>query len=121
MARDVAIESQLPAALRPGRPSALFLQGRAVGVRRLAVLVNGSAHRPAGTRMPRPDLGARAGWWGVVAIPGLADGGTLELRARADGEEVALASIPVTAAPAAEPSGAAPDEPLIAVCMATYE
>src|SRR3954462_5967026 len=121
MTRNIAIESPLPAALAPGRPTALFLQGRAVGVRRLELLVGGEAHRAAGTRMPRSDLGARAGWWAVVPVPGREDGATGDVAARADGEHVALATLPVRALPAAPASGAEHAEPLIAVCMATYE
>src|SRR3954454_15982076 len=92
---DVAIESELPAALPPGRPSALFLQGRAPGVRELELLVGGIAHRPAAQRMPRFDLPERCGWWAVVPLPAGADGGAIEIAARADGERVELARIPV--------------------------
>jgi glycosyltransferase involved in cell wall biosynthesis len=117
MAQDVAIESPLPATLFADRPTALFLQGRAIGVRRLEVLVDGEPHAPSGVRMPRPDLGSAGGWWAVVPIPGRETGQTVELAARADGIEVPLASLPVGDPP---PAGAG-DGDLIAVCMATYE
>lgn len=113
---DVAIESLLPATLPPDRPTAVFLQGRAVGVARLEVVVDGVAHAPLAAGMPRSDLGSRSGWWAVVPLPGRAAGATIEVAARADGEAVALGSIAVEAPPAAEPAGRA-----IAVCMATYE
>src|SRR4051794_32353885 len=121
MTRDVAIESQLPAALPPARPSAVFLQGRAVGVRRLELLVDGVAHRPAAARVPRPAPRAAPGWWAVVPLPGRAAGAAIELAARADGETLALARIPIEAAASAPPSGRTSVQPLIAVCMAAYE
>src|SRR3954451_820884 len=61
---DIAIESALPASLAPQRPTAVFLEGRAPGVRALELLVDGTAHRPSAQRMPRADLGERCGWGG---------------------------------------------------------
>jgi len=114
--RDIAIESPLPPALPPDRPTAVFLQGRAVGVRRLEILVDGVAHAPLAAGMPRSDLRSRSGWWVIVALPGRAAGETIEVAARADGDAVALGRIPVAAPPAVSPAGRS-----IAVCMATYE
>ncbi|MCW2991137.1 MAG: methyltransferase protein, partial [Solirubrobacterales bacterium] len=116
MPPEVAIESLLPATLPPDRPSAAFLQGRAVGVRRLDLLVDGVAQAPLADRMPRSDLGSRSGWWAVVTLPGRAAGKAIEIAARADGATVALGRIPIEAPAPAAPAGAS-----IAVCMATFE
>jgi glycosyltransferase involved in cell wall biosynthesis len=113
---EVAIESPLPATLPPDRPTAVFLQGRAVGVRRLEILVDGVAHAPLASRMPRSDLGARGGWWAVVPLPGRAAGEAIEVAARADGAVLGLGRIGVEAIAPVRPAGRA-----IAVCMATYE
>ena len=114
---DVAIESELPPSLPPERPTALFLQGRAVGARSIELVVDGVQRGHAAARMPRADLGARVGWWAVVPLPGKRDGETIELAAAVDGTMLPLASIAVKER---EPSpflqGAS-----IAVCMATYE
>src|SRR4051794_23522786 len=127
---DVAIESGLPASLPPERPTAVFLEGRAPGVRHLELLVDGVAHRPAAQRMPRVDLGERCGWWGIVPLPGRAAGEEIVLAARADGGETELARISVQErgqspflhegghpSPNVKERGLSP----IAVCMATYE
>lgn len=114
--RDVAIESLLPATLPPDRATAVFLQGRATGVRRLEILVDGVAHAPLAAGMPRSDLGSRSGWWAVVPLPGRPDASTVEVAARADGAAFPLGSIPVRPLASAAPAGAS-----IAVCMATYE
>jgi glycosyltransferase involved in cell wall biosynthesis len=121
----VAFESELPASLPPGRPSALFVEGRAPGVGELELLIDGVPHRVAAQRMPRVDLGGRSGWWAVVPLPGKRAGETIELAARADGAEVPLGGIPIvggendTGGRFAGPTVAAGG--LIAVCMATYE
>src|SRR4051812_12179228 len=124
---DVAIESELPASLPPGRPSALFLEGRAPGVRELELLVDGSPHRPWAQRMPRFDLHERCGWWAVVPLPAGTEGDAIEIAARADREKVALARIPVQKkAPSPnfwQEDGRSPffRDRVIAVCMANYE
>src|SRR3954447_26309237 len=117
MPRDVAIESPLPAALPPERPSAVLLEGRARGVRHLELLVDGVPRRPTAQRMPRADLGERAGWWAVVPLPAHPAGEAIELAANADGETVALGRIGVEKKEPSPFFGSAS----IAVCMATYE
>src|SRR4051812_45826124 len=122
---DVAIESELPASLPPGRPTALFLEGRAPGVREIELIVGGERHRPAAQRMPRFDLHERCGWWAVLPVPAGTEGGAIEIAARADGQHVSLGRIPVVGG-LAHPSGSedglrAAADALIAVCMATYE
>src|SRR3954469_12552250 len=92
---DVAIESEIPVSLPPDRPTAVFLEGRAPGVRHLELLVDGVAHRPSAQRMPRADLGERCGWWGIVPLPGRSAGAEIVLAARADGHDVEVGRIPV--------------------------
>src|SRR3954447_23184346 len=114
---DVAIESEIPVSLPPDRPTAVFLEGRAPGVRHLELLVDGVAHRPSAQRMPRADLGERCGWWGIVPLPGRRAGEEIVLAARGDGGETELGRIAVQVrAPSPFLQGGS-----IAVCMATYE
>jgi len=120
------LESPLPATLPAGRATALFLYGTCAATGELALLVDGTRHPAAVTRMPRPDLAGRApfrsGFWATVPVPERAEGDVLELSAavRAAGrseELVPLGRIAIVAAPGrAEAAGGQ-----IAVCMATFE
>ena len=124
------LESPLPSALTAGTATALFCYGtcfdRGVGVAGVDLTVDGTGHRAAAVRMPRPDVveaaGFRSGFWGTVAIPARAAGETVVLGASvrlADGalEHVELGRVAVGAAAPVTP----PRPGLIAICMATFE
>src|SRR5215218_5560622 len=140
------LESPLPSSLPAGTATAVFCYGtcyhRHAAVAALELLVDGVRHRPAATRMPRPDIFRmlhpggrsspedpglrcyRSGFWGTVPIPARADGDRVELALAArlaGGELVApLGRIEIAASERAPSLGGA--EPgLIAVCMATFE
>jgi Glycosyl transferase family 2 len=137
---EVALESPLPSSLPVGRATAIFCAGtcshRRQSVVDLRILVDGAAHRPPATRMPRPDLAGtgeaaaryRSGFWLTVPVPAHDAPGAVVLQAAVrlgDGTShlVPLGRIEVTdrAIPAL---GARPEqagEGLIAICLATHE
>lgn len=113
---DIAIESPLPEALVAGRATALFLEGRALGVGDLRLRVDGREQPVTAQRMPRPDLGARAGWWAIVDVRPCAPAVEIAAGARP------LARIPVSPPTFSSPSGEnVGSDGLIGVAMATYE
>jgi glycosyltransferase involved in cell wall biosynthesis len=141
------LESPLPSSLPAGTATAVFCYGtcyhRHAAVAALELLVDGVRHRPAATRMPRPDIFRmlhpagrpspedpelrcyRSGFWGTVPIPARADGDRVELALAArlaDGAELVapLGRIEVVASERAASSSDVEPE-LIAVCMATFE
>jgi hypothetical protein len=130
------LESALPASLPAGTATAIFCCGtcfhRHQDVVAIAILVDGTRHRPVAMGMPRPDLFAseprafRSGFWCTVPITAREEGGTvhIELAARlADGIEhvVPLRLIDIAERRPAPSLGRPADADLIAVCMATYE
>ena len=79
----VRLERPLPETLPVGSATAVFCAGACFhpdeAIERLEILVDGTAHRPAAWRMPRPDLAGngqpdpgghryRSGFWGTVPI-----------------------------------------------------
>lgn len=142
----VSIESNLPASLPVGSATAIFCFGhcfdRHQSVDGLELLVDGAAHRPAATGMPRRDLfdwlhrgtaedpegrSYRSGFWATVPIPARDRPGRVRLEAAvrlADGstDVVPLASIEVTERRRPRPWKTGPLPPgTVAICMATYE
>jgi len=137
---DVRLDAPLPGELAVGSGTAVFVCGTcfAPGARiaALSLVVDGAEQPVAAHGMPRLDLlrtagepaSYRSGFWGIGRVPARAGGGSCELRVRArleaGGEaEAELARIPVVA-PAQPVIVAAPapgSEPLVAICMATYE
>jgi glycosyltransferase involved in cell wall biosynthesis len=115
------LESPLPASLPVGAGTAVFCYGTCSRRRGVRLLVDGVAHRPAATGMPRP--GAPGAFWGTVPIPARQRPGTvrLELAARIAGREVRgpLGEIAVVT-PEPPPADPVPAD-LIAVCMATFD
>jgi glycosyltransferase involved in cell wall biosynthesis len=143
---QVAIESNLPATLPVGRPTAIFCFGhcfdRHQPVAELELLVDGTRHRPAATGMARRDLfewlhrassedpdgrSYRSGFWATLPIPARERPGRIELEAAvrlADGSTnlVPLAGIDVVEPPGLRPWKTGPLPPgTVAICMATYE
>lgn len=112
---DLAIETALPASLPEGRSTALFLAGRAVGVRSLALRVDGVEQPVAAQRMPRADLGERAGWWAIVDVHPRAPA------VRIAAGDTVLAEIPVRSAPRGAAPLSAERSGRIGIAMATYE
>ena len=132
----VNLESPLPASLPVGSATAVYVTGtcfhRSERLARLAVEVDGIRHRPAASRMPRPDVydadpaGFRSGFWATLPIAARERPGTVELALAvrlAGGDELhaPLGRIPIVAPEPAPVLAGAGDPGLIAVCMATFE
>jgi hypothetical protein len=141
---DVALEHDLPSGLPAGTSTAVFVFGhcfhRHAAVTDLRLLVDGVAHRPGATSMPRRDLeiwrqaegldpegrSYRSGFWAVLPVPAPAGPGPVRLHAAVTvaGEAeklVELGRIPVLEALAPMTAEAVSAGALIAVCLATYE
>jgi glycosyltransferase involved in cell wall biosynthesis len=130
------LESSLPASLPAGTATAVFCCGtcfhRHQDVAAIAILVDGTRHRPVAMGMPRPDLFAseprafRSGFWCTVPIEPREPGGTVHIELAAglaDGIEhvVPLRRIDIVERRPAPSLGRPADADLIAICMATYE
>jgi glycosyltransferase involved in cell wall biosynthesis len=143
---EARLEVELPPSIPVGLGNALFVFGSCFHRRRritkLWIQLDGRRIEPTAQRMPRRDLfeatrgreGAgeayRSGFWGIVPVEPIARRrvATVGLVARLDdGAEVAaeLAPLALEPAPPREPvawrDGRRTDEPLIAICMASYE
>ncbi len=140
----VRLERPLPETLPVGSATAVFCAGACFhpdeAIERLEILVDGTAHRPAAWRMPRPDLAGngepdpaghryRSGFWGTVPIrarerPGKAALALAAYLASGASLSCSLGEIEVTPrapAPQCDARPASPGPDLIAVCMATFE
>jgi glycosyltransferase involved in cell wall biosynthesis len=131
----------LPERLAVGRGSALFLDGRCshpdAVVVDLHVVVDGREHPVLGMGQPPP--GRLAGsdyWWAIVPVGPVARAQVARLRLRAtlaggDEQVAELGSVELRpevepgdlppAVPGVDPVTAPVEEPLVAVCMASYE
>jgi len=144
---SVTLDSPLPASIPAGGAVALFWMGSASEdggpVGGMDLVVDGVAHSPGASRMPRFQAACRrSGFWGLVPLRADRAAGTIVLAAevrRRDGsaERVALGEIeiaaeaPSAARPPAAASAAATGTPapartrsrtaLIAICMATFD
>jgi glycosyltransferase involved in cell wall biosynthesis len=123
------LDEQLPETLPVGRGTALFVRGECqanAAVRRLSVSADGIERPAMASGMPAP--AGRGGFWGIVPLAPparpvdlglsaeLSDGGTAKAELGTIGLE------PPPAAPAEAPAPPGPDsEPLVSVCMATFE
>ena len=140
----VRLERPLPETLPVGSSTAVFCFGACFhpdkAIERLEILVDGTAHRPAAWRMPRPDLAGdgepdpgghryRSGFWGTVPIRARERPGKLALAltahfASGGSLSCSLGEIEVTPrapARAGDAHPAIPGPDLIGVCMATFE
>ncbi|MGH2993852.1 MAG: glycosyltransferase [Solirubrobacterales bacterium] len=136
---EVRLETELPRPLAVGAGNAIFVYGscfhRSRGIRNVRLLVDGRAIRPMAQGMPRRDLFEagrpyRSAFWGIAAFEPTPRPRVAELRVAAlldDGSEVAgdLAALELEPSGASKPTawrdGSASDEPLVAICMATYD
>jgi hypothetical protein len=132
----VDLESPLPRSLAAGSTTAILFAGVCfdrTGEVELELLIDGVHHRPAATRMPRPDVFAadghprsyRSGWWSTVQVAAPEHPGVVRLHAlvrRSDRSEliIPLAQIAVVARNQRPATPAGVPEDAIAVCMATY-
>jgi glycosyltransferase involved in cell wall biosynthesis len=130
---EVALDRRLPDSVTVGRRTAAFCFGTCSHPSRqvdeLAIVVDGTRHRPAAQRMPRPDRPRyRSGFWATIPIAAPETPGevVLTVEARLDDGTIAtapLGAIAVVEAPrpvSYELPAAAGTNPLIAICMATY-
>jgi glycosyltransferase involved in cell wall biosynthesis len=140
------LDAPPPPELAVGAGTALFLSGYCFHPRqRIRDLLVGPAGKEAPTvahGMPRPDvarslgpqhgaeLSYRSGFWTIAELEPVDRSATVELQAIAtleDGQRVTATLGPVTLAPRPReapvdaPTAAASSEPLVAVCMATYD
>ena len=112
-----------------GHGTALFVRGEChanATIRRLSITADGIEHAPMASGMPAP--AGRGGFWGIVPLAPPARpvelGLTAELSsgATAHTELGTVALEPMVAAPAEAPIAPGPEsEPLVGVCMATFE
>ncbi len=134
-----------PPRLAVGRGQAFFVDGTCSHptrrIRSLSLRFGGRTQRVIGSGMPRPDTVIDSDyWWAIVTVPPIAEPRTewIELIATLDDGDEARARLgsidlvpdlerPVTASsngrtvPIAEQIGERdPDQPLVAICMATY-
>jgi Glycosyl transferase family 2 len=132
----VDLESPLPRSLPAGSATAIFCAGICfdrTGEVELEIVVDGVHHRPAATRMPRPDVFAadghpcsyRSGWWSTVQVTAPERPGAIDVQAliRRSGRSellVPLAQIAVVARKPVPAARAGLPKETIAVCMATY-
>jgi Glycosyl transferase family 2 len=138
----IKLESRLPETLPPGCRTSVFCFGHcfaASGVGALELLVDGVAHRPSATGMPRRDLQAwlagtredpggrsyRSGFWAALPVHA-PPSGALELRARVrtgDGavHTAHLGSIRVAPAPPLPWAGPELSRETIFICLASFE
>jgi glycosyltransferase involved in cell wall biosynthesis len=142
----VRLEVELPERLAVGRGTVVFVYGscfhRRHAVEDLRILLDERSVEPMAQRMPRRDLhealraedpnghAYRSGFWGLVPIEPLDRPRTARIRVAArlnDGsEQVAdLAMLELEPEVATDPApwreGGESDEPLVAICMATYD
>jgi len=138
------LESGLPPALPVGRASAIFCFGHCFArhhrVADLKLVLDGVAHRPLATAMPRRDLyealaGTRAdpegrsyrsGFWSTLPIAAADAPGTVTLEVAVelgDGTAVTVSLGSLEIVPAEQPDWTGPpiEDETIAVCMATFE
>jgi glycosyltransferase involved in cell wall biosynthesis len=130
---EVVLEAPIPDCLPVGSPTAVMCRGacfhRRDVVESVTILVDGVPHRPAASRMPRPDLfrslhprldraaerdqesledpelrSYRSGFWGTVPIPARVQPGEVELRVDAELANGAHASAPLGRIEVVEPS-----------------
>jgi glycosyltransferase involved in cell wall biosynthesis len=123
------LDEQLPETLPVGRGTALFVRGECnanATIRRLSVTADGIEHPAMASGMPAP--AGRGGFWGIVPLeppPRPVELGLSAELAAGDRARAELATIglePAPAAPAEAPAPPGPDtEPLVSVCMATFE
>ena len=124
----VRLDTRLPRSLPATRGGALFLYGScAYGggrLRRLDVLVDGHVHQAGAWNMKRSDLGTATGFWAVVPISPRPRGGCVDLALAArlsSGREVRTPLGRVELTNVATPIARGGPDPLIAVCLATFE
>jgi glycosyltransferase involved in cell wall biosynthesis len=133
----VRLDAPLPATLPAGSATAVFCCGAcfhpAAAVSELAILVDGTRHRPAAAGMPRPDVYAetggrehsfRSGFWGTVPIAAGERGDAVELAVAArlaSGRELVAPLGRIAIGDRGQAAGTPARAGLIAVCMATFE
>jgi len=130
---EVALDRALPETVPIGRPTAVFCVGACFHpdrrVEELTLVVNGTRHRPAAQRMPRPDRPCyRSGFWATIPIQPPNEPGELTLIADARLDDGTIASAPLGTMAVVDPPtpidyerpSATGTNPLIAICMATY-
>ena len=130
------LESPLPAALTAGTALAVYCSGTAWAaggpVSGLELLVDGVPRPLEAAAMPRFDMPIRrSGFWGVIPVRAAAGADAVELAVRATGHDpVLVGRIPVNTAAstaqlpphgAADPAERADGDPLVAICMATFD
>jgi hypothetical protein len=139
-ALEAMLEVPLPRHVRAGQQTAVLCSGwcyhRHQDVERVELVIGGARQRPRNERMPRRDVlaatgetrGYLSGFWGAVPVTPRPQAEPLEVRVEvllADGSRsgASLGAIPVTEQRGPSANGADPgrEEPLIAVCMATYD
>ena len=135
---EVRLERELPQRLAVGRGNAVFVYGscfhRRRTVERLRIVADGRSVPAMAHGMPRRDLFAkglpyRSGFWAIVPFPARARRGTatIEVAAELDdrSEVVAeLATLELVPRAATEPvpwRDGGTEQPLVAICMATYD
>jgi len=140
----VGLDNHLPATLPVGRATAIFCFGHCFArhqrVADLELLLDGVAHRPLATAMPRRDLydslaggpadpegrSYRSGFWATLPVPAASAPRTLALEAAvtlagAAATTVGLGSIRIAKPQQPDWRGSPIDDATIAVCMATFE
>ncbi len=121
------LESPLPTALPAGTALALYCSGTAWAagrpVSRLELLVDGVPRPLEAAAMPRFDMPIRrSGFWGVIPVRAAPGTVAVEIALRAAGHDpVVVGRIPVGAAMARSGAPARSGDPLIAICMATFD
>lgn len=127
---EVELDRPLPQSLPPGPATEVFCAGsclhQAAAIEDLALIVDGTRHRPAAQGMPRPD--GRSGFWGTVPVGRRERPRDIELGVEArlaDGMTAAVALGTIAAAEPPAPASFATvhgrARPLIAVCMTTFD
>jgi glycosyltransferase involved in cell wall biosynthesis len=123
------LDEQLPETLPVGRGTALFVRGEChanATIRRLSITADGIEHTAMASGMPV--RAGRGGFWGIVPLAPPARPVELGLAAELSSGGMAKTELgtvalePPVAAPAEAPAPPGPDsEPLVGVCMATFE
>lgn len=133
---EVELDQPLPGRIGVGDGTALFLSGRCSAttgqpVARLSIVANGDEYPVMAHGVQRSASGAADAWWGLVDFAPVSSPRSVGLGLRATLGDGARAQVEVGSvrlepgrplATNPEPSGKAGEpEPLIAVCMATFE